>query len=392
MRVGFLTALDARDRRSWSGIPYHMVAALEARGHEVVPIGPMAPPELRLAQALAITSNFVGGPRRQYLHTRLAAKGFARSAAARLREMRPDVVFAPAASAEIAALDTDVPIVHFSDATFRLLVDYHPVFTGLLPRSREEGDAIERAAIRRAAACVFATRWAAESAISDYGADPAAVSVAPFGANLDIIPSRDAALRERPREALRMLFLGVSWERKGGPLALDALRKLRASGIPAELTVCGCEPPRGVTAPGLRVVAPADKRRPEERARLDRMLAESHLMLLPTRNDCSPVVFSEAAAHGLPVVSTRTGGVADVVTEGETGILLPVESEGEAYANAIRALWDDPVRMARMRAAARDRYEKRLNWDAWAATVEVSLQDAARASSRKAVSPGRPIT
>ena len=44
-----------------------------------------------------------------------------------------------------------------------------------------------------------------------------------------------------PRE-LRLLFIGMDWQRKGGPVALAVTRELNRMNIPAGLTVIGCNP------------------------------------------------------------------------------------------------------------------------------------------------------
>ncbi|MDX1540975.1 MAG: glycosyltransferase, partial [Geminicoccaceae bacterium] len=59
----------------------------------------------------------------------------------------------------------------------------------------------------------------------------------------------------------------------------------------------------------------------------------------------------EAAAAGLPVVAGRDGGVAEVVQDGRTGLLVPADDPA-AFAGAIAALLDDPVRRLRMGDAA----------------------------------------
>jgi glycosyltransferase involved in cell wall biosynthesis len=64
------------------------------------------------------------------------------------------------------------------------------------------------------------------------------------------------------------------------------------------------------------------------------------------------VALIEAMAAGRPVVSTRAGGVEDVVTDGATGVVVPI-GDAPAVARAVVDLLEDPARAARLGAAGR---------------------------------------
>jgi glycosyltransferase involved in cell wall biosynthesis len=65
----------------------------------------------------------------------------------------------------------------------------------------------------------------------------------------------------------------------------------------------------------------------------------------------------EASAAGLPVIATRSGGPAEIIEDGVTGLLVPVGDRREMAA-AMRLLADDPVRAVAMGAAGRARVER----------------------------------
>src|SRR5260370_26129780 len=211
-----------------------------------------------------------------------------------LSDRRCDVLCAPAGSVAIAHLRAKIPIVYFSDTTFRLICGYYPEWRSILPSHMRMGEEIERLAIQNARRLVYASSWAARSAIGDYAADPSKVHIVPFGANIDAPPSDKAARRLPPGQRCRLFFVGVNWERKGGDIALEVLLELERLGVRTELTVVGCRPPQHVRHPGLRVIPFLDKNDPRQREQLRHLYQTSHFFLLPTRAECQGIVLCEA--------------------------------------------------------------------------------------------------
>ncbi|MDI1443265.1 glycosyltransferase [Polyangium sp. 6x1] len=81
------------------------------------------------------------------------------------------------------------------------------------------------------------------------------------------------------------------------------------------------------------------------------------LFALASRTEGTSLTLLEAAAAGLPIVATRVGGNPEIVTNGETGLLVPA-GEPAALADAIGSVWARPDR-ARMGAAGRALVEER---------------------------------
>jgi glycosyltransferase involved in cell wall biosynthesis len=76
------------------------------------------------------------------------------------------------------------------------------------------------------------------------------------------------------------------------------------------------------------------------------------VVVLTSKNEGSPVALIEAMAAGRPVVSTRAGGVEDVVSHDRTGLIVPV-GDACAVARAVLDLLEDPTKAAAFGAAAR---------------------------------------
>ena len=85
--------------------------------------------------------------------------------------------------------------------------------------------------------------------------------------------------------------------------------------------------------------------------------ADADIFAFPSFHESFPLSILEALAAGLPIAATDVGGVADAVTEGDGGYLVPPRDAG-AMQSALRRLISDPPLRARMGAWNRRRYEE----------------------------------
>lgn len=378
MLIGLASLHDPDYSRSWSGSVHHMVAALR-RKHRVVWLGPPSAAterrhfRLRLRRRLA---RYLPGNRTVTVHDEIYARRLARDFDARARALEPDVLFAPAGSIGVGDMAYRAPLVYLSDATFDLMLGYYPEFARLDSRNRRAGEALEQSAIDRADQSLFASEWAVGNAVGHYHADPARTGWLPFGANIDHAPD-PAGLKYGRDDRLRLVFIGIDWARKGGDIAVDALKNLRARGLPATLTVIGCTPPPGhPEVEGLTVIPFLHKNKPDDARRFAALLTEADFHLLPTRFEAIGVVYCEASAFAVPSLATDTGGVASHVENGVNGFRLPPEAGGDAYAERIAAIWTDAAGFASLRRSSRAKYDRDLNWDVWVERFEPILHAA----------------
>lgn len=371
-RIGFINALGTENRYAWSGTPYNMARALQRHCGDVISYAPTQGGIPMFMGKLANKITFATlGKRINPLHTFPLARKYARHFAAGIKANRPDVLFGCAAATELCILETDIPIVGSADSTAALNRDYYTFFSQMLDFSYQATDDIERMYLSKAKALYYSTEWAANSAAQHYNVATERLFVVPYGANLDddIIPDRATVLKDKPHDICRLLFIGVNWHYKGGPIAVETLKSLLKLGIRAELTICGCVPPKQYEHPNMRVIPFLNKGSADDIKLLVQLLLDSHFFLLPTRNEAFGIVFCEAAAFGLPSISALTGGVSEVIASGRNGYLLPYEAQGAEYANTIASIFTDYSGYNRLRRSSRDEYEMRLNWNTWGKTI-----------------------
>jgi glycosyltransferase involved in cell wall biosynthesis len=117
-------------------------------------------------------------------------------------------------------------------------------------------------------------------------------------------------------------------------------------------------------APGVTVHSNLGPNSPD----LIALYHRNDVFCLPTRGDCLPMVLSEAGAAGLPLVSTAVAAIPEIVRDGETGLIIPVEDE-DALLVALRSLVESPVLRRRLGDAAKDLVSRRYDADKNASTL-----------------------
>ncbi len=378
LQIAYLSINDPLDKRSWSGTTYYVAKTLQRNVGDVDLLGPVQVPALldKMLRGIAKLTRIL--LRKEYLTqcSLLLAWHAARTLQKKLAQKEYDFIFAPAASAALAFLKTKTPVIYMSDTTFKLISNYnYSEYKNIVPWSRWEGNFLEKRALRKSTLMLMSSQWAAQSVVDDYKIPVNRVYVAALGANMDTVPPRETIYEKENNQQLSLLFLGVDWVRKGGDIALDALTVLHNTyHIKAKLTVCGCQPPEGVSHPYMEVIPFLNKNVPEHEARFTELLATTHFLLLPTRADCSLLVGCEANAYGVPAITTETGGVPGIVHDGINGYCVPFAAGGWMYATLIAELFADKERYHELVTSSRQRFEDELNWDKWAENVKELYQ------------------
>jgi alpha-1,6-mannosyltransferase len=194
------------------------------------------------------------------------------------------------------------------------------------------------------------------------------VTRVPLGVDLSLFhPDARGARPVRWGDELRLVCVGRLSREKRPEVALDTLRLLLRSGLPASLSMIGDGPLR----PRLEAIARAEHLPVTftghvlEPVGVAVWLAQSDLALLPGSCETFGLAALEALACGTPVVVADTGAAPELLDRAPIGIATA--SRPDAFAAAVRALAREPI--AARRAAARRRAEDYP----WSRTVAAML-------------------
>lgn len=350
----------------------------QALGHDVLVVAPHA-------AGLALEESVAGVPVRRFRygpdeHETLAYAGtmheqVMRSWGARLRLLRFLSAFRRAVRTRVAEFKPDVLHVHWwfpggltiwpwagLPAALPVVITSHGTDLFLLDRLRFARPLARRVFARAAQVTVISTPLIPR--VQALGVPAERVTVVPMPLDAATFTRGDG-----PRDGDLLLFVGRLIERKGAEFAIRAVAELRQERKrKLRLLVVGDGPQRVALERlagtlGVRAaVAFAGTLPPAEVAPLYR---RATALLFPAVTDWKGeqegfgMVLVEAMRSGLPIVATRSGGILDVISDGETGLLVP-ERDPKALADAVDRLLDRPEEARQLAAAAQEDMSRRF--------------------------------
>lgn len=165
----------------------------------------------------------------------------------------------------------------------------------------------------------------------------------------------------RNNEVPHLLFLSNLLINKGVFVLLDALKILKEKGYLFSCQYVGGET---VEINAMQFAVEVERRKLNDRvAYVGRKVGEekntffqqADIFILPTMNECFPLVILEAMEYKLPVISTNEGGIPDIVKDGENGLIFEKQNP-DSLANCIAKLLDDEELRVKMGNAGYDKF------------------------------------
>jgi glycosyltransferase involved in cell wall biosynthesis len=226
----------------------------------------------------------------------------------------------------------------------------------------------EETAGQMAAVFTF-SEYLRQSFISDYHVPADRVFNVGGGINFSDFP---AANPTKDYAAPRILFIGIDFARKGGPLLLEAFRVVREALPAAELHIVGPshldQIPSGVIFHGRLSKSDFD-----QKAKLESLFRDCTLFVLPSLYEPFGIAPLEAMLYQLPCLVTDAWALRETVTPGVNGDLVSKGSVDDLSMKMLQLL-SNPESLATMGQNGRDGVLCNYTWSAVAARMSAAIQ------------------
>lgn len=363
-KILFLTRLDPENIKSWSGLNYYILQLLK-KNFDVITVGPLSN---RLRYTLLIKKFFY------YLkdikfdidRSSLVAKDFAWQIKKKIRGIDFDLVLT-SDTYLVSFFNTKKPIYIWTDFLFSTYYSTYFSNHKIHSDTLKDGNYCENLALKKASKIFLTSKWSINDAVKNYRIKKSKFFLIPFGANINPEPTREKiinTIKNKNFKILKLLTVGVSWERKGMDKAIRIASKINDLGQKTVLYIIGARPPKDYKIPkNVIILKFLNKKVEKDKNLLNQLFLKSHFHVLFSKAEASAVVYSEASAFGLYTITHEVGGAASIIKNNINGFRFKIsENNHDLIAKYIINIFKNKKTFIKNSFSSRLYYEKKLNW------------------------------
>ncbi len=384
MQIAYVTTYDVLDRSTWPktqvglcGAGYHLAKNLENQSILLDYLGSLKEKSPTLASRFKwhFYHNLF---KTDYFHflEPVVLREYAEQISRKLFNSNSHVVMCPENAIPISKLECKQPIVLWTDAPLAASINFYSWLSNLCNETKNSIYAMEKSALDRCELVIFWSDWAAEIAVQTYGIAPSKIKVIPCGPNIECNRTNEdinSIVESRDKNICKLLFIGVEWFRKGGDTALEVAKELNKLGLNTELLVVGCQPLASEIPSFVKTLGFIDKYTTVGINQMNKLLAESHFLILPSRAEAYGLVLCEANSFGLPCLATKVGGIPTIIKDNLNGKTFSMDASISEYCTYIVSLMTNYGEYKRLACSSFNEYKSRLNWSVAGETAKQLL-------------------
>ncbi len=358
MKIAYITTDSPYDKNSWSGTNYYLRKALEDQNHHIYCI--YGYKKLSLSILIKKIWAKITNKHFQAIRTMASSKGWARYIETRLLPNTDAIVCL--STIPVAFLKTDIPIYIYVDGIYEYMLQQG--FKNIL-NSHKIAHHIEQLALNNCTKIITSSENSAKAILQYYDINQSKIEIVPLGANFDKLPSSEFIqknIEQKEMDKCRILFIGVDWERKGANIVVDTAQILHNSGFPIEVHLVGLKElpikiPSYIINHGF-----ISKMGNDGIEKLNQLYLSSHFLFVPSIAEAYGIVFVEASAYGVPVISHAVGGIPSIVKNEINGHLFKLGTTPDVFACYIKQLFNNKVAYKALAHKSHTRFLENLSW------------------------------
>lgn len=233
------------------------------------------------------------------------------------------------------------------------------------PREIEKWVRLEKKLYQNAKTIFTTNENVRKSLIKDYGVPENKVITVGYGLTFDNLPEF-----EKTYDGKTILFIGMDFERKGGFILLEAFKKVKQAIPDACLVIIGPDKDTlKINQPGVEILGCI-----RDRKIIEENYKKASVFVMPSLCEPFGLVFLEAMAYKLPCIGTNVDAMPEIIEDGKTGFLVPL-NDINSLANKLINLLRDPALMNRIGTDAYSTLKLKFSWFNVANRIDIALKD-----------------
>jgi glycosyltransferase involved in cell wall biosynthesis len=208
---------------------------------------------------------------------------------------------------------------------------------------------LERKVYKGASVIFTMSEWLKKSLIKDFGIPDKKIVTVYAGSNLQ------PQCFEKTYDGKTILFVGKNFERKGGPILIEAFKKVKRDIPDSRLVIIG--PKLKLNVNGVTVVGEV-----RDHSVLSRYFKEASVFVLPSRFEPFGIAFVEAFAFQTPCIGTDLCAMPEIIENGKGGYVVPSDDD-EILSKKIIEILQNEALARKMGQYGFKKAKEVFNWD-----------------------------
>jgi glycosyltransferase involved in cell wall biosynthesis len=363
MKIAYLaTVWDPSDIRDEMGVTHFIAKGLRFHGHEVTIINLRDKHKGLTLFFKLVRSFFTGKPSLWPAYSKRVNRLYQRE----IEKGDYDIIFT-FGFLPYSYLESPLPKLCWTDGTFEALLGFHPFVRGWGKKFVQWAGMLDKQGADNCDHLIFSSEWARSSYLYKMGGKLEKTSLIPFGANIPEEPLTeevDKAISQRlETDEIRLLFIGLKWEAKGGLRLLEIARGVRELGHSVRLDIVGLKPDIPEDLRDCTYLHGfVSKKDPEGWKLLKQLYLSAHFYVMPSEGETYGHVYCEASAFGVPSIAYDIAGASEIIRDGKNGKAFPTETKMELISNYIVNTFSSRENYKELAHSSHREYHERLSW------------------------------